>query len=234
MIKQTQLVQAAQSALGAWEGWNGLGVAGRAQLLQHFVAQLNQDQTRIAQWQIDQALRLIDTPLEMQGPTGESNLLSTSGRGLYVITGDQHSSETAIVGQLVAALISGNVVLLAPDASQIGFCRDLLRQLVAGSCPAAVAQLIEGAESILELSQCPSLAGIACVCDDNTARELNRQLCSRDGVLVQLVAETDAAGLSLIGSEQYLYRFITEQVCTTNTTAVGGNATLLELGSQAE
>ncbi|UTW10473.1 1-pyrroline-5-carboxylate dehydrogenase [Marinobacterium rhizophilum] len=234
MIKQTQLAQAAQSALSAWEGWNGLGVAGRAQLLQHFVAQLEQEQASMAQWQIDQALRLIDAPLEMPGPTGESNLLSTSGRGLFIIAAEQQTGETALVGQLVAALISGNVVLLAPHSSQSGFCRDLLRQLVAGSCPAAVAQLLEGADSVLELSQCPSLAGIACVCDAGTARELNRQLCERTGVLVQLVAETDPARMPLIGSEQYLYRFITEQVCSTNTTAVGGNATLLELGGQAE
>ena len=234
MINQTQLAQAAQSALSAWEGWNGLGVAGRARLLLHFVAQLGQEQSRIAQWQIDQALRLLDAEQELHGPTGESNLLSTGGRGLFIIAGDQTASETAMVGQLVAALISGNVVLLAPHPSQSGFCRDLLRQLVAGSCPAAVAQLLEGAASVLELSQCPSLAGIACLCDDVTARELNRQLASRDGVLVQLVAETDPLKLPLIGSEQYLYRFITEKVCTTNTTAVGGNATLLELGSHSD
>lgn len=234
MIKQTQLAQAAQSALSAWEGWNGLGVAGRAQLLQHFIAQLDHETAAMAQWQISQALQRLDAPLEMQGPTGESNLLSTSGRGLFIIAGDQQASKIAMVGQLVAALISGNVVLLAPHASQTGFCRDLLRQLVAGSCPAAAAQLLEGADSVLELSQCPSLAGIACVCDDVTARELNRQLCSRDGVLVQLIAETDTHRLPLIGSEHYLYRFITEQVCTTNTTAVGGNATLLELGGLNE
>ncbi len=38
----------------------------------------------------------------------------------------------------------------------------------------------------------------------------------------------------LIGSEHYLARFITERVRTANTTAVGGNATLLELGGKAE
>ncbi len=234
MIKQTQLAQAAQYALTAWEGWNGLGVTGRAHLLQHFVSQLDHDLSSIAQWQINQALRLIDAEQELPGPTGESNLLATGGRGLFIIASDQEASETAMVGQLVAALISGNVVLLAPHPSQNGFCHDLLSQLIADSCPAAVVQLLEGLTSVLELALCPSLAGIACLCDDATARELNRRLASRDGVLVQLIAETDPVRLPLIGSEQYLYRFITERVCTTNTTAVGGNATLLELGSHSD
>lgn len=233
MTQKVNLEQAAEAALEAWEGWNGLGVSGRAQLMQHFVAQLADDQARMAQWQIDQAQRRIDGELELPGPTGESNVLFTSGRGLCICASDESASEVALVGQLVAALIAGNVVLLAPDASHTGFCRYLLRLLVAGSCPAAVVQLIEN-ESLEALGQCPSIAGFACICSEPAARELNRQLTGRDGVLVQLIAETDPQNLDTIGGEYYLSRFITESVRTINTTAVGGNATLLELGGKAE
>ncbi|MFC6670210.1 1-pyrroline-5-carboxylate dehydrogenase [Marinobacterium aestuariivivens] len=233
MTQKINLEQAAQAALDAWEGWNGLGVAGRAQLLQNFVGQLSDSQARMAQWQIDQALRLIGGELELPGPTGESNVLYTSGRGLFICTSDENASEVAIIGQLVAALIAGNVVLLAPAPSHTGFCRYLLRLLVAGSCPAAVVQLIENS-SLETLGGCPSIAGFACICSEAGARELNRRLVSRDGVLVQLVAETDPENLDIIGGEYYLSRFITESVRTTNTTAVGGNATLLELGGKAE
>ncbi|GGO78341.1 1-pyrroline-5-carboxylate dehydrogenase [Marinobacterium nitratireducens] len=222
-----------QAALDAWEGWNALGVDGRAPLLRHFASQLSDDQARIARWQIDQALRLLGDELELPGPTGESNVLFTSGRGLVIAASEESATEVAILGQLIAALISGNVVLLAPAASHTGFCRYLVRLLVAGSCPAAVVQLIED-RSLTELATCPSIAAFALVGSDANARALNRQLSERDGVLVQLIAETDTGQLPTIGSEHYLARFITERVRTTNTTAVGGNATLLELGGKAE
>lgn len=233
MSQANTLEASVQAALDAWEGWNGLGVSGRARLLQHFVDQLSDEQARMARWQIDQALQQLDAELELPGPTGESNVLFTAGRGLFIAASEANATEVAIVGQLVAALITGNSVLLAPDASHIGFCRYLLRLLVAGSCPAAVVQLVEGRE-LSELAACPAIAGFACVASEDSARELNRQLSERDGVLVQLIAETDPEQLPLIGSEHYLTRFITERVRTTNTTAVGGNATLLELGGKAE
>lgn len=234
MTHPTNLAQAATEALTAWEGWNALGVAGRAHLLDNFVGQLNAELSTIARWQIHQALQQIDAEVDLPGPTGEANALFTCGRGLFVAASDENASEIAILGQLIAALISGNVVLLAPHPAHTGFCRELLRQLVAGSCPSAVVQLIEGVDSPLDLCDCPSLAGFACICDEQQARELNRRLAVRDGVLIQPIVETDPVKLPLIGSEYYLSRFITERVRTTNTTAVGGNATLLELGGQAE
>ncbi|WP_305846204.1 hypothetical protein [Photobacterium kishitanii] len=57
-----------------------------------------------------------------------------------------------------------------------------------------------------------------------------RQLAQREGVLAQLVAELDGELVPVIGSQHYCLRFITERTRTINITAVGGNATLLELG----
>jgi delta 1-pyrroline-5-carboxylate dehydrogenase len=39
-------------------------------------------------------------------------------------------------------------------------------------------------------------------------------------------------GLSEMLTPDYLYRFVTERVRTINTTAIGGNASLLELGTE--
>ncbi|NTJ39281.1 1-pyrroline-5-carboxylate dehydrogenase, partial [Vibrio vulnificus] len=61
--------------------------------------------------------------------------------------------------------------------------------------------------------------------------ELNLQLAKRDGAIVGLVSATDQAGALLAHDPHLSLRFITERTRTINITAVGGNATLLELGN---
>lgn len=59
---------------------------------------------------------------------------------------------------------------------------------------------------------------------------LNRQLAKRTGAIVSLVSETDLLTLPVAHDPHLSLRFITERTRTINITAVGGNATLLELG----
>ncbi|MCV5886981.1 hypothetical protein OFN71_27590, partial [Escherichia coli] len=61
---------------------------------------------------------------------------------------------------------------------------------------------------------------------------LNLQLAKRDGAIVGLVSETDLESPKLAHDPHLSLRFITERTRTINITAVGGNATLLELGNE--
>ncbi|MFA0070912.1 1-pyrroline-5-carboxylate dehydrogenase, partial [Vibrio breoganii] len=69
--------------------------------------------------------------------------------------------------------------------------------------------------------------------NSQTAQAINLQLAKRDGAIVGLVAETDLATMNVANDPHLSLRFITERTRTINITAVGGNATLLELGSEA-
>ncbi|MBY4675572.1 aldehyde dehydrogenase family protein [Marinobacterium arenosum] len=228
----SQAIQTAvATAQAQWESWNDLGVSGRAQLLQRFANNLHNGSAQMALWQIDNAQRQIGDEMPLPGPTGEANVLLTAGRGLFVITADSNANETAVIGQLVTALIAGNVVILAGEPHNLHV--SLHKLLTQAGLPAGVVQVL-GADSPLEtLIQRPELAGVA-YCGNSRVAELNRLLAARDGNLAQLVAETDCAKMPTLGSPYYLHRFITERTRTTNTTAVGGNATLLELGGKED
>ena len=68
--------------------------------------------------------------------------------------------------------------------------------------------------------------------DAEVERNINRQLAKRTGAIVGLVSETDVELIPVAHDPHLSLRFITERTRTINITAVGGNATLLELGSE--
>ena len=75
------------------------------------------------------------------------------------------------------------------------------------------------------------LAQVAVAGDVKDVQAISQELANTDGILTQVIGMTDTEGLSDMFTLDYLYRFMTERVRTINTTAIGGNASLLELGT---
>ncbi len=211
-----------RTALAGWEKWNDLGVAARAEMLRGFAAAQTGNAAKLINWQLDNALQRIDEVIELPGPTGEANCLATSGRGLFICS-NASANPLALVGEVCSALVAGNVVLVLGAEAEA-----LVKQLHAAGATSAVALPESALEGLLEED---GIAGIAYCGEAAEIRRINRQLASRPGVLAQMVAETDAEKLGSIASPNYINRFITERTRSDNTTAVGGNATLLELGA---
>ena len=67
---------------------------------------------------------------------------------------------------------------------------------------------------------------------DSEVQAISQELANTDGILTQVISVTDMEGLSEMLTPDYLHRFVTERVRTINTTAIGGNASLLELGTE--
>ncbi|RDL44892.1 1-pyrroline-5-carboxylate dehydrogenase [Marinomonas piezotolerans] len=227
IVKPIQ-IQAANNAL---EAWNSLGVQGRAELLENAVSKFSGAQASMAQWQLDNARHEIGEAVVLPGPTGESNVLSTHGRGAFLITAqDSFTSDSALValvGQTFAALVAGNPVITVGQEGQT--IMDKIAPFVAEGVIQNVATSAE--ESIVAAED---LAGIATLCDADHAQALYLKLANKSGLLCQLVEENDVDALPVIGAPHYILRFVTEQTVSNNTTAIGGNATLLELGSKEE
>jgi len=152
------------------------------------------------------------------------NQLVTAGRGLVLVTGDANCNATALSGELFAALIAGNVVLIVGGEGGLRMARPVVAELRIAGCPPAVLQLSETAISTKGFGTLPELAAVAICCDVRNLRVLHECLAARDGPLVQLITETDPLQLPNIGHPDYLLRFISERTLTDNTAAVGGNA----------
>jgi RHH-type proline utilization regulon transcriptional repressor/proline dehydrogenase/delta 1-pyrroline-5-carboxylate dehydrogenase len=146
---------------------------------------------------------LPQAPLDLPGPTGESNRLSLHPRGLVLCLG---AGAEVVLAQAVQALAAGNAVVA-----------------VAAGAPWALAALeglpvaaIDGQVAPGSLEDLPDLALVAAAGPDDWLRALRVALSRRKGPIVPLVT-------SVIDAERYA---LERHLCI-DTTAAGGNASLL-------
>ena len=213
-------------AQAAFEAWDTLGVNGRAETLLKSLSSFPDEQQKMATWQIDNAQKSIAETRVMPGPTGERNELSNQGRGPFLCTSSIESEKatTGLVGQVFTALIAGNPVITVGQAGQ-----DIMDKITPYVAEGVIQNIATSAQD--SLIEADHLAGVAILCDDSQAQSLNQRLAAKQGLICQLIEETDIEQLSTIAKPHYILRFVTERTVSNNTTAIGGNATLLELGS---
>ncbi len=143
-------------------------------------------------------------PADLPGPTGEANSLSLAPRGRVLCLGP---ADDALVAQVVQALAAGNAVLaVAPRANAA------LKPLLAKGLPVAA---LDGA---VEAGDLTALAVdlVACSADADTLRSIRKALAAKEGAIVPLVTDTI-----------YPAAYAHERSVCVDTTAAGGNASLL-------
>ncbi|MCG6659263.1 bifunctional proline dehydrogenase/L-glutamate gamma-semialdehyde dehydrogenase PutA [Halomonas campisalis] len=145
------------------------------------------------------------TPQTLPGPTGESNRLSQYPKGPVLCLGP--TLEIAIA-QAVQALGAGcAAVLVAPGAAQA------VQPLSEAGAPVAA---LDGSVTAETLSAVNGIAAVAAAGASDWTRELRIALARRDGPIVSLETQTIAPE-----------RYVVERHLCIDTTAAGGNASLL-------
>ncbi|KHA61917.1 1-pyrroline-5-carboxylate dehydrogenase [Vibrio variabilis] len=219
-------------AFSAWENWNLTDFDSKSECLLAFKQSLQQNQAllgAVVSFHIEQASTLLAETHQLIGPTGETNELYTAGRGVaLIIQGDAtQPAKNAAVAQMTAALIAGNSVIFCSDDAEL--CKDLEAAYTQSSLPTNLVQFasLDAYHQLLE----SDVRSVGYVGNVEVERSINRQLAKREGAIVGLVSETDLNATPVAHDPHLSLRFITERTRTINITAVGGNATLLELGS---
>ena len=159
---------------------------------------------------LDAALALGLDPVDMPGPTGESNRLEIHPRGLVLCLGPDRDSALA---QAMQALALGNGAVLAAPGVEAEAAA-----LAEAGAPVAV---IEGTVEPETLAQVQGVDVVASTADEDTLQAIRKALAGRDGMLVQLVTERVAPE-----------RYVLERHLCIDTTAAGGNATLIAAVSE--
>jgi len=220
-------------AFSAWENWNLTNFDSKSECLLAFKQALQQVQPELASvvsYHIEQASALLAETHQLVGPTGETNELYTAGRGVALVIQDdtREQAKLAVVAQISAALIAGNSIILCSDDAEL--CQSLEAAYLQSSLPTNLVQFaaLDAYHQLLE----SDVRSIGYVGNTEVERTINRQLAKRSGAIVSLTSETDLVSLSVAHDPHLALRFITERTRTINITAVGGNATLLELGSE--
>ncbi|MBP6117341.1 MAG: aldehyde dehydrogenase family protein [Neisseriaceae bacterium] len=228
-MNQTHVIN---HALQQWEAWNALGFAQRDAIVARWAQNLNDTAAQhMIAFQRQCAAEHIAKVQVMPGPTGESNELYCSGRGVFIVHADADAPLSATVAALSAALLAGNTVVLALPEGQTPGANAMEQALVQAGCARGVVQVAQIAD-LNQLITHPLLAGFAYAGSSAGAHDWLNQLAQQDGALTQLVAETDFNGLSTVGESTYCLRFITERTRSINLTAIGGNASLMELSHE--
>jgi RHH-type proline utilization regulon transcriptional repressor/proline dehydrogenase/delta 1-pyrroline-5-carboxylate dehydrogenase len=161
---------------------------------------------------IDEAItkKLSVESLNLPGPTGESNRLEFHPRGRVLCLGAIGCEDTSSLAlkQAVMALLAGNeVVIVTPKSKELEEVYDFTAlpiRVISALCSPAV------------LEQVDDLASVAVCGNTERLRELRKALANRDGALVPIVTDLSDP-----------MRFVLERSVCIDTTAAGGNASLL-------
>jgi RHH-type proline utilization regulon transcriptional repressor/proline dehydrogenase/delta 1-pyrroline-5-carboxylate dehydrogenase len=153
-----------------------------------------------------QATSLNGVDLELPGPTGERNRLGFRPRGLVLC---QAGAPDALLNQLAAVLATGNEAVVTQGA-----CPEILSSL-----PAAVRDRVRS----IDATDAGALPLALALLDEAAQQAWRPRLAAREGALVGIVPTSGLAPIPL-------WRLVAERAVCINTTAAGGNASLMTLG----
>ncbi len=141
-------------------------------------------------------------PINLPGPTGESNELRLHGRGVFVAISPWNFPLAIFAGQVVAALVAGNAVAAKPAEQTPGVAAAFVALLHEAGVPPDVLALLHGPGDTVgaALVAHPATAGVCFTGSTAVARHINRSLAASDGPIVPLIAETGGLNAMLVDS----------------------------------
>ena len=136
------------------------------------------------------------------GVTGETNTLRLTARGPWVCISPWNFPLAIFVGQVAAALSTGNTVLAKPAEQTPGVALAAARLLHAAGVPEAALQVLHGPGETVgaALVAAPGVAGVVFTGSTQVAKIINRALAAKDGAIVPLIAETGGINAMLVDS----------------------------------
>jgi RHH-type transcriptional regulator, proline utilization regulon repressor / proline dehydrogenase / delta 1-pyrroline-5-carboxylate dehydrogenase len=141
-------------------------------------------------------------PLELPGPTGERNVLRYEGRGVWVCVAPWNFPLAIFLGQVAAALVTGNSVVAKPAPQTPAIAAQAVAIAHAAGIPkGALILATGGAEVGAALIADTRIAGVAFTGSTATAKRIARGLLDDDlRPLVPLIAETGGINAMIVDS----------------------------------
>ena len=224
---ETDADEAMTKAQLAQPDWNKLGVDARASLLERAAESIEQNMQALVSLIAIEAGRTLDDgvsevreavdflrfyaanaralmtdPLLLPGPTGEDNQLVYEPRGVCVCISPWNFPLAIFIGQIAAALATGNAVVAKPAEQTPLTAYRAVQLLHEAGIPTEVLALLPGDGELLgsRLLAHPALAGVVFTGSHDTAVIINRALAQRSGAIVPLVAETGGINTMVVDS----------------------------------
>lgn len=160
------------------------------------------------------AVQLMANPLQLQGYTGETNELSLHARGIVLCISPWNFPLAIFIGQVVAALVTGNCVIAKP-AEQTSLIAAFAMQLMhQAEIPQAVVQLLpgKGQEVGSALIADQRISAVLFTGSTQTANSINNQLAKRGGAIIPFIAETGGQNAMIVDSSALLEQVVVDVI----------------------
>jgi RHH-type proline utilization regulon transcriptional repressor/proline dehydrogenase/delta 1-pyrroline-5-carboxylate dehydrogenase len=165
----------------------------------------------------------------MPGPTGESNVLYSRGRGVFVAISPWNFPLAIFLGQIAAALMAGNAVVAKPAEQTPLIAFEAIRLLHEAGIPPSVLHLLPGDGAIgAALVAHRDVAGVVFTGSTEVAQSINRTLAAKNGPIVPLIAETGGIN-AMIADATALPEQVADDVVTSAFRSAGQRCSALRL-----
>ncbi len=158
--------------------------------------------------------RLMHDSVELPGITGERNELRLFGRGVFVCISPWNFPAAIFVGQVAAALVTGNTVLAKPAEQATIIAARLFEIFIEAGVPPDALHFIPGDGAVAGARAVADerIAGVVFTGSTRTALSINRSLAAREGAIGTLIAETGGLNAMIVDSTALAERVITDVV----------------------
>ena len=215
-----------------FDRWRGLSVMQRTSVLRQMLAQLDSvpmlldfadDLERtlaVCRQQLMNIEKYLNAPTVLPGPTGERNLLQYEPRGILVCFADKSVSFEYWAISLVTALGSGNMVISVVSDEFYAPARAFAKMLGKTGVSSDILQVATLCH-VQGLLKDPRLAGVIIDSQSNRSAVLSSMLAAREGAILPVITAEY--------NDNLMERTLTEKTISIDTTASGGNTSLMTL-----
>ena len=213
------------NARAAFRSWDKTPTAERADCLDRFAALLEDNQRALMAVAVQEAGKTIPDalaevreavdfcyyyanqaramqPIDLPGPTGETNVLRMEGRGVWAAIAPWNFPLAIFLGQVTAALVTGNCVIAKPAPQTPKIAAFAVKLAHRAGIPQHVLQLVTGGSDIGgALTGHTGIDGVVFTGSVPTAKAIARSLVADDDrPIVPLIAETGGLNAMLVDS----------------------------------
>ncbi|MFK8040662.1 MAG: bifunctional proline dehydrogenase/L-glutamate gamma-semialdehyde dehydrogenase PutA [Rickettsiaceae bacterium] len=146
----------------------------------------------------------------MQGPTGESNILTLHPRGVFLCISPWNFPLAIFTGQIVAALVSGNTVIAKPAEHTPNIAYFAVNLMYKAGVPKSALQFLIAKGSVVGKYALPNrkIAGVVFTGSLATAQLINATLSQRTDKIVPMIAETGGQNSMIVDSSALLEQVV--------------------------
>lgn len=217
--------EAIEVSQSCFHEWNGAGYSYRAEKLDRLadlledhlpelVALCHKEAGKTIHDSIDEVREAIDfcryyakqeqtfTANQATSFDGVVRNISREGRGIFVCISPWNFPLAIFLGQITAALVSGNTVIAKPAEQTSLIAARAIELMLEAGFPNGSIQLLTGNGALIgqALTSHPAIAGVAFTGSTPTAQRINQSLAERDANPVPFIAETGGQNAMIVDS----------------------------------